>query len=295
MISILIPVYNTKVESLVQSLASQLVQSGLEGEIIVADDCSADEFRESNNIITSIPNVKYLTLQENIGRQKIRKYLAERANHRWLLFLDGDSIIINDQFIDNYLNALGDLGSVITGGRIYQKEKPTECTYTLHWLYGSKREAGESRTAAFMSNNFCISRDLFLELSPVKELSGYGHEDTWMGMELEQRGAVLRKIRNPVLHAGIETSDTYLRKSREALLNLLQLERQVAKDALRKHVRIYRYYHFVSAMNVSGLVAFFYRRFEKALLGNLHSCHPSLVLFDFYRLTQLILLARSGK
>src|SRR2546423_15706495 len=105
MISILIHVYNTKLYALVHTLSEKLKTSG-EGEIIVLDDCSLQEFRETNEEVNGLPGVRYKFLDRNIGRLQIRKELAMMSNYPWLLFIDGDSEIKNKEFLKCYLDKL---------------------------------------------------------------------------------------------------------------------------------------------------------------------------------------------
>ena len=44
-------------------------------------------------------------------------------------------------------------------------------------------------------------------------ISGYGHEDTLFGFELEQNGIVIRHIDNPVLNAHLDSNTQFLYKT----------------------------------------------------------------------------------
>jgi glycosyltransferase involved in cell wall biosynthesis len=186
MISILVPVFNHDVAALVQELSSQLSSLGQASEIIVADDRSADEYRQRNRSLRGLPHVQYMELPQNLGRLHIRLHLASLARCVWLLFLDSDSRITSPSFIKNYLQSLGNASGVVTGGRVYQNDPPADCRYMLHWKYGSTRENIFKRQTGFLTNNFCIRKDLFGQLSFNAPWQGYGHEDTWMGSSRPQ-------------------------------------------------------------------------------------------------------------
>src|SRR6476659_9659441 len=129
MISILIPVYNLNVIDLVHSLEKQLSLIKERGEIIVLDDASLSDYKQQNQSIAELPHVTYQYLPENVGRLKIREKLAALATYDWLLFIDGDSQIIKDDFLSTYITAIQHNTHVVTGGRIYQSKAPVDCSF----------------------------------------------------------------------------------------------------------------------------------------------------------------------
>ncbi|HEY0067120.1 MAG TPA: glycosyltransferase, partial [Flavisolibacter sp.] len=213
MISILVPVFNHDVAALVQELSSQLSLLDQPSEIIVADDRSADEYRQRNRSLQGLPDVQYTELPQNLGRLHIRLHLASLARYEWLLFLDSDSRIISPSFIKNYLQSLDNASGVVTGGRVYEKNPPSDCRFMLHWKYGSTRENIFRQKTGFLTNNFCIRQDLLRQLSFNTPWQGYGHEDTWIGIQFEQLHAQVKIIQNPVLHDGLEPAGIFLQKS----------------------------------------------------------------------------------
>lgn len=293
MISILIPVYNFAVTDLVKMLCSQITGSTI-AEIIVLDDGSDTEYVFQNREIAGLPKVVYKELNKNYGRVIIRKLLAEAAAYPWLLFLDSDSHIIQDDFLTTYFHTLHKAVDVVVGGRIYTVNKPKDCRLALHWQYGRKREKTNVQKKAvnpysgFMSNNFLIRKSLFLQLAFDIPLQGYGHEDTWMGIQLENQKAAMCYIHNPVDHMGLERADVYIAKSENAVRNLLKLQPIAGTEMLRKHVKIYSVYSTLHKYRLSSVIARLHRILKPLLIRQLTSCNPSLVLFDFYRLGYLM-------
>src|SRR5687768_13085086 len=112
MISVCIPVYNYNVVELVQDLSRQLdvLQAG--GEILVFEDGSNPACQLPNNVLTAIPHVYYRVGPQNTGRIGVRNLLAEASNFPWLLFIDGDSKMINEGFLHNYCSAVKENGDV---------------------------------------------------------------------------------------------------------------------------------------------------------------------------------------
>ena len=85
MLSILIPTYNYVCVKLVTDLQQQAERLECPYEILVADDASEDAFKRENRKINGIPNCKYIELQENVGRSRIRNILGCLARYDYLI------------------------------------------------------------------------------------------------------------------------------------------------------------------------------------------------------------------
>ena len=291
MISILIPVFNFEIVSLVTELSRQLSRSNVEGEILVFDDFSSLPFRELNHSITGLDFVAYRELDRNYGRTAIRKILASHSKYEWLLFLDSDSRILRPNFIELYISAFKNESDVYIGGRVYPT-KPSECNKRLHWKYGVNRESPKGSKTAFHTNNFCIKKTVFSQFDFPDFLNQYGHEDTWMGIELERTGKTIQYLDNTVQHIQIENTETFLKKTQDALQNLFSLKRVIDKKILANHVALFKSYCFIRNLGLEFAVDFIYRSLKNRILQNLNSCHPSLIIFDFYRLYYLMQIGK---
>jgi len=291
MISILIPVFNFDIISLVKELSSQLSRLDVAGEILVFDDYSSPSYRELNNSVNNLESVVYKELDRNYGRTAIRKLLASHAKYEWLLFLDSDTRILRPNFLGLYTSAFKTEFDLYVGGRIYPS-LPAECNKRLHWKYGVKRESPKGNRTAFHTNNFCIKKNIFTQLDFPAFLNQYGHEDTWMGIELERMGKTMQYLDNTVEHAQIETTETFLKKTEDALQNLFSLKRVIDTKTLSNHVALFKSYCFIRNAGMEFTIEFVYRSFKNWILQNLNSCNPSLTVFDFYRLYYLIQMAK---
>jgi glycosyltransferase involved in cell wall biosynthesis len=290
MISILIPVYNYDINTLVVSLSQQLTSLNITGEIIALDDASDKSFQHVNSAISTLPGVYYECLGENIGRIKIRQKLASIANHPWLLFLDADSEIINNHFIENYIKAVSDKVHVISGGRIYQKEKPSDCSRVLHWKYGKEREKIQKPGTGFMTNNFMIKKEVFERINFPTGWINYGHEDTAIGITLHQLNLNQVKIDNPVMHAQLETASDFILKSEQALRNIPLLVNQYGSKTVSRYIKIYHWAERVKKSGLKKIVEVYYSLIKKKIADNLNSCNPSLFYFDLYRMVYYLRL-----
>ncbi len=297
-LSILIPVYNYNVTSLVRALSAQLLKTGNEGEIILLDDGSETGALTTNQSLQNIPSVLFYRNESNEGRMLARQKLSGLARYGYLLFLDCDSEIIKDDFLAAYFVLMKEDIPLASGGRVYTDTPPVECELMLHWKYGRKRESRQRKTGSrsvegFLSNNFLIRREVFKILDASLQIHDYGHEDTYWGIQFEQAGFFCRFINNPVLHAAIEKADIYIEKSEKALDNLLLLEKNIDRRLISRHVRIFRWYLRLKRTGLSGLYLFFEKMFHGYFRRNLLSCKPRLFFFDCYRLAVLIRMVKT--
>lgn len=293
MISVLIPVLNRDVTQLVQTLIKQLKLLPVSVEIILLDDGSQTYFSKLNSVgIADTPFVEYIESKINNGRIRARQVLAEASKFEWLLFLDCDSDIVSDRFLENYYNEFNAVNQVIVGGRIYNPLKPADSGTMLHWKYGTCREAiklgKHCHANRFMTNNFCIRKSVFKNFNFTGGWDGYGYEDSWMGMQLEAMNVPVIFIDNPVLHHGVEPSSVFIIKSEEALRNLCRLNQVTSPGILLRHVRLFNYYYRLRSWRMLWIVTLIYSMLGKVVERNLLSCKPSLLLFDLYRLNYFV-------
>ncbi len=290
MISVLIPVFNDDPGTLVSALHHQLPEIGSQGEILLFDDGSDPHYREMLKKLELLPGVRVIYSPSNTGIVNARKTLAREAQNDWLLFLDADVKLLDNNFLKTYSNALQQPADVYAGGAAYPPNAPS-CAQMLHWKYGTERELP---SCGFKTINFLIRKDIFFRI-PFPDTRYYGHEDTWMGIWFSQQKIIVSRLDNPVVHLGLEANERFLAKSSEALLNLHQLADLAGPEILRQHIRIFRVYEQVMSMRVGWLLSVFIRIFNPLIIKNLFSCKPSLLLFDLYRLEQLIRYRQMGR
>lgn len=290
MISILIPVYNYDVRPLVSRLHHQVSTALVPVEIICMDDCSDHEFNKLNDELVSLVDVKFIKLNKNIGRSAIRNRLAEMATYEYLLFMDCDSMPETDVFIFNYAAFLAP-DTVLYGGRTYSPEKPFNKDLFFHWLYGSTREVksagerSENPYSSFMSNNFVIPKKIMLEIGFDESLKQYGHEDTVFGLELKKRSVHIHHLNNPLRHTGLETAAVFLRKSEQAIENLLML---MQKHELQSEIKLLRYFVKTQKWGLHPFIYLWFYFFSSFLKARLLGANPNLRTFDLYKLGYMV-------
>jgi len=289
MLSILIPIYNQKVTKLVTELHTQCNKAKIDFEIILFDDYSKQLYRDDNRKLAGLFNVSYLEMSENYGRSKIRNMLGKNARYEKLLFLDCDSKLNSKKFVKKYVEVM-DTHHVIYGGRIYPKKAPKAKTKILHWKYGLKREAKQSKKRikqpylSFQSNNFLIDQDLFLQHKFDNTLNQYGYEDLVLATQLKNANIKIHHIDNPIKHAGLEKTKVFLDKQKMAIDNLISLR---SSDKIM-YTKLYRAY---DKLKRRKLISFFLKAYsfmEKKIETNLSSDIPNLLYLDLWKLNYLI-------
>ncbi|MEY3050284.1 MAG: hypothetical protein RLY31_69 [Bacteroidota bacterium] len=287
MISILIPIYNVDVRSLVAGLLAQLVEIG--GEIICMDDGSKPAVLRLNAALAEWEGVRYSCLAANIGRSAIRNRLAEQARFDWFLFLDCDgSVAANPGLLASYHRYMRE-GPVICGGRSYAMRPPAARRYLLHWHYGRRREQLPAQVRmsdpwqGFQSNNFMIARSCMERGGFDESIRGYGHEDTLFGFALARRGDRVVHIDNPVEHIGLEDNETFLRKTRQGIRNLWRLH-EMGKQV---PTRLWEAWSATRRWKLDRLLALAHPGLAPLLERQLSGRHPRLRLLDLYKLTYL--------
>lgn len=289
-LSVLIPVYQREVGKLVRTLLTQAVAWPGPVEIFLFDDGSAEEFRRLNRPLAALPGVHYHELPQNVGRAAIRNQLAAAAQYEWLLLLDNDSLLPDEQFLARYA-AARDGADVLIGGTGYEAAPPADPALRLRWYYGQAREArpAAQRQAApyaqLTINNALIRAAVFRQFPLDERLSGYGHEDTKFGEDLAAVGISVLHLDNPVIHDGLEPAAVFLAKSEQAVGNLARVYREngLGTDSrlLQTTLRLRRLGAAPLARLVLGAAA-------PALRRQLLSTHPSLRAFDLLKLHWLL-------
>lgn len=284
MLSILIPTYNYDCTRLVTDLQHQAEHLGINYEIIVADDASPiSAYKEKNRKINTIPHCLFIELEQNIGRARIRNRLADEAQYEWLLFMDADAEVINENFIADYLAHTET--EVICGGLQHANTLPSP-EVSLRYAYekrADKKRAAHYRNrtpyAHFTPFNFMIRRNLFQSIRFDERITEYGHEDTLFGIELANRKATICHIDNPLHHIGLESNNLFLEKTRAALRNLSTME-----DSMQGYSTLLCVYKKLHQVGLDKLLSRCFAQHESKFTSLLCQPHPHLGVFFFYKL-----------
>ncbi len=289
MLSICIPVYNSDVTELVNSLLNQIKELDFLVEICLIDDASTNPMCDLLDF--SQTQVIYHKNSENVGRAKIRNQFIEIANYSHLLFLDGDSRIIRADFLKIYCEILyTSKVEVLCGASIYEKVKPKRSHY-LRWKYSTNRESKslkerkENPNLGFKTNNFIIHREIFNRIKFNESISGYGHEDSLFGFELQKSTIRIEHVDNPVLNFHLDDNVTFLKKSQEGVRNLKQVLQIVQYDGdFIKSSQLSRIYVELQKKGLGRLVYFLISIIHPLNSFLLAKGYFVLPMFDLFKL-----------
>lgn len=280
MISVVIPTYNYKCYTLARDLQQQLAKTGVEHEVIVAEDGGKDQVVAiSNHRINELPNCHYIRRTENVGRAAIRNFLAKEAKGEWLLFCDSDALVISPDFIQQYLDAMKEGADVICGGWTHTQKCPSK-EQSLRWKYETDYERRKDiNKAPFRSFAFLIRRSVFDTVGFDTRYERYGMEDTQFGINLKKHGFSILNINNPMLNDDIETNGLFLKKTEEALQTMKKFE-----GDLKEVVRLIRIAQRIKAWHLAWAVRMVFYITKLLVRRNLLGKDPNLYLFAFYKL-----------
>ncbi|MDX2414420.1 MAG: glycosyltransferase [Bacteroidales bacterium] len=295
MISILIPVYDFDVTSLVNGLHSVIINSEVYCEIIIGADGCSDKYIDDYKMLTELEKVHLHIEHKNVGRAAIRNKLADKSCGAHLLYLDADALIVSSAkvFLGTYIQYLNS-APVICGGVKYRDTAPDDPDKFLRWRYGHKREQKNAKTrnkdayASFSGFNFLVQKELLHKIRFNEELRMYGHEDTLFGYQLRIAKVPILHIDNALIHDGLEPNRIFIQKTQEGISNLSLLYDQVTNRKLfTSMVRLLRLYKYLKYFGIDRIINRFFiskrRRFEIML----RSHKTSVRTFDFYKLALL--------
>jgi glycosyltransferase involved in cell wall biosynthesis len=297
MLAVCIPVYNQDVSHLVLELLEQKEALDDNVSIVVIDDASSDTFKAQ--YVGLSEKVKIVQLEQNVGRSRIRNTFLEHTDASYLLFIDCDSRIVKPNYLKDYLKAISTINPlVLFGASDYQKETP-RIYYRLRWRYGAKIESKnyneriQQPMLSFKTNNFLIERNTFVTHPFNESITGYGHEDTLFGFELEKNGVVISQIDNPVLNAHLDSNTQFLNKTNEALENLIYIWGLSGNDkGLAARLRVLSFY---LKYKDSERLSWFLRSMVKPVRFLLEIGFANLKLFSLYKLCYLLKITHNQK
>jgi len=286
MISILIPCYNYNAYDLVSRLEKECLTLGIVFEIISIDDASFSTLNEVNQKINMLTNCKFFESKKNIGRVANRQLLSQKAQYKWLLYIDVDVKPLNDNFIKVYVNEIKKGFEVVFGGFNYKNIE----TNNLRYLFGKSREDVQSVIRNknpykyIISSNFLVKKVIFDKINKNININGYGM-DYFFGALLKENLVSINHIDNEVTHYGLDDNSKFLAKTKEALGNLHYLNTN--KLINKNDITILKYYRLFNFFGLKKIISKLINIFSKSIESNLKGSNPNLFVFDLYRLSYL--------
>ena len=284
MLSILIPTYNYDASPLVCALHELGLREQVALEIIIGDDGSTTH-TDWMEQATSMPDVRVVRPDHNVGRAAIRNLMAAEARGEWLLLVDCDAQVEADFSLSAYVRASAQ-ADVVCGGLRHPTFNPNpeaSLRYKYERAADRHRSAAERMThpyKAFTAFNVLIRKNLFDEIGGFDaDCKEYGYEDALFGVELTHREVRLLHIDNPLVHIGLDSNVEYLLKTETALRTLKSLDGKMDGWS-----NIMNWAKRIQRLHLQPVISAIYRWTRPLLRRNLLSHHPSLLLFQFYKL-----------
>lgn len=298
-LSILLPSYNNVCVSLVQVLQRQAdalrgkLDKPFRYEIIVADDCSTDAACiDANRVIGDMLHCRYLRMEQNVGRAQIRNVLISESRGDYVLLIDSDLFLCDDNYLYKYATSTVDVvyGGTRIGGEgfaMVDNEANTEhLKGNLRYIYEKKAEPSHRAVFRQLRPNQEISvcnlyarRDI-MEAHPFdSRFKAYGYEDVLFGKRLAESGIEVTHIDNPVLINEFEPNSVFVKKTEEAILTLCRFEQDLEgySNLKTKVTTLGRYIPL-------SLFRLWHRIMKNKEKRNLTGSKPSLLLFKLYKL-----------
>lgn len=298
-LSILLPSYNNVCVSLVQALQRQAdalrgkLDKPFRYEIIVADDCSTDAACiDANRVIGDMLHCRYLRMEQNVGRAQIRNVLISESRGDYVLLIDSDLFLCDDNYLYKYATSTADVvyGGTRIGGEgfaMVDNEANTEhLKGNLRYIYEKKAEPSHRAVFRQLRPNQEISvcnlyarRDIMKAHPFDSRFKAYGYEDVLFGKRLAESGIEVTHIDNPVLINEFEPNSVFVKKTEEAILTLCRFEQDLeGYSNLKTKVSTLGRYIPLS------LFRLWHRIMKNKEKRNLTGLKPSLLLFKLYKL-----------
>lgn len=298
-LSLCIPVYNFDVRNLVKTLHREIKTKNLVVEIIVIDDASNSTFVEINKEIQNLTN-QFIFLKNNIGRSSIRNLFLNYITGDYMLFLDCDSQVNNENFLEEYIHYVEQHPKtlVLYGGREIGEEHIDQ-NRRLRWKFAREREnlTLDKRVMnpwkSFQTNNFLIKKEILIKHPFFEQLKNYGYEDFIFAHTLKQENIIINHFANPVLNADIETNTVYLKKVEQSIENLASL--LITDYNLIQEIKLITAYKLLEKFGLQKFGLYVFSKLRYHIRKRLETGKASLYLLDFYKLGLLLVTVQRTK
>ena len=291
-LSILIPCFNHECLELVTRLHQQAITTGISFEILVADDASTNQtIIEKNRAISCLSHCTYIEQKVNMGRAAIRNFLARNACFAYLLYIDSDMTVINDNYLKHYLEVPSPM--VVDGG-VCIMAPTSEQQQLLRYLYEKAEEphhtAQERQKKPHQhlhTANLLIARQLMMQYPFDERIHRYGYEDVLLGKTLQRHRIPIIHIDNPMGFCTFESNAEFIAKTEEGLQTLCEFHQD-----LRGYSRLLTLVQGIHIPAILWFIRLWHLLFGAAERRNLCGFRPHLSLFRLYQLGYFVTLLK---
>ena len=100
-----------------------------------------------------------------------------------------------------------------------------------------------------------------------------------------QKNIRIVHVDNPIYHLGLDTFKDAIQKEKESLTALKYLIDNILISV--NYLKISKIFSVIKQYKLQSVISFFYKISQSLFLKNLSSNHPSMFVFDLYRLGYL--------
>lgn len=254
-------------------------------EIIVGDDGSTDESTKiANRAINALPNCRYVEYKTNVGRAYIRNVMIDAAHFDHIVMMDADAAICTPDFVARYWKERHTADVVCGTLRNIEATCPRGCELRYRYEKNAEQWRATHKQGALpyinlSTFNLMICRSRIGGLRFDARCNEYGYEDSLFGLTLRAQGKTIKHIDNPLIHTGIDTNDTFLKKTETAMRTLHKLE-----GLMQEYAGTSRLYNSLRLFRLDGCFRLCFKIVRPLIISNLHSRHPIINLFQLYKL-----------
>lgn len=284
MVSILIPVFNYDCTELVKELIRSCILARVNYEIIIGNDCSSDlSIVDAINRLALMDNCRVLNEEKNIGRAFVLNKMSQYAKYPFLLIIDSDARLVDDDFIEKYIKFAVDHDVVCGGIEVREQDRKSDNLLRYRYEYAAtKCRALNYRKKhpyeKFSTFNLMIRKSVFDSIKFHSRCYQYGYEDTVLGLDLMKRGIEVLHIDNPLIHTGIDSNRSFLFKTQQSLQVLKNLDLFYLE-----HIRLSRVAMRIQKYKMIWLVVLWHKLFGRIEYVSLMT-YPKINVFYLYKL-----------
>ena len=139
-------------------------------------------------------------------------------------------------------------------------------------------------------NSFLIKRKIILKNPFNEKISKIANEDSIFSYDLKSKKIQITHIDNQVLHENLDNSTIFLEKTLSfAKSSLIFVESNLID---KNYMKITRTYFILKKFKITTLLKYIHYFLGDCFKKHLRSKNPSLLIFDFYRLSYICYISK---
>lgn len=214
-ISVIMPAYNAAA-TLGQAVESVLSQSYRYWELIIVDDCSADEtFAIASQYAEKDSRIRVLKNEKNSGASRTRHRAVEAATGLWIAFLDSDDLWQSDKLEKQVIRQQETKAQLVFTGSAFIREDASRVDWVMHVpeTVGYRQILKQN---VISNSSVLVRKELFLQHEVI---ASDLHEDYACWLKMLRCGIVAHGIDEPLLIYRLSAGSKSGNKLKSAKMN----------------------------------------------------------------------------